>query len=152
MGKMVRQTRTHLGRLDVLCQNPRNAVLCLGHAQGTVTMWTPNFQAPVVKMLCHQQPIRSVAIDHSGMYMATSSADTSLKIWDLRTYNCLQAYKLGCGASNVAFSQKGLLAVSLGNIIEVIVYFKPSELFLFSCFFFNRFTKTRPSKRLIIPI
>lgn len=121
MGKLVRQTPTRHGRLDVMCQNPRNAVLCLGHSQGTVTMWTPNFQAPVVKMLCHQQPVRSVAVDHTGMFMATSAADSSLKIWDLRTYNCLQSYKIGCGASNVAFSQKGLLAISLGNIVEVLL-------------------------------
>jgi U3 small nucleolar RNA-associated protein 7 len=119
MGKMVRRNHTHFGRLDVMCQNPRNAVLCCGHSKGTVSMWTPNFESPVVKMLCHPQPIRAVAVDPSGIYMATSSTDSSLKIWDLRTYNCLQSYKLGCGASNVTFSQRGLLAVSLGNIVEV---------------------------------
>lgn len=96
-----------------------NAVLCCGHAKGTVTMWTPNFEAPVVKMLCHKQPVRSVAIDQRGWYMATSAVDSTLKIWDLRTYNCLQSYKIGCGASNLSFSQKGLLAASLGNIVEV---------------------------------
>lgn len=119
IGKMVQRTHTHLGRLDVLCQNPSNAVLCCGHSKGTVSMWTPNFVSPVIKMLCHRQPVRSVAVDQTGRYMATSSVDSSLKIWDLRTYNCLQSYKLASGASNLTFSQRGLLAVSLGNIVEV---------------------------------
>ncbi|KAI9553650.1 hypothetical protein GHT06_021575 [Daphnia sinensis] len=119
IGKMVQRTHTHLGRLDVLCQNPSNAVLCCGHSKGTVSMWTPNFVSPVIKMLCHRQPVRSVAIDQTGRYMATSSLDSTLKIWDLRTYNCLQSYKLASGASNLTFSQRGLLAVSLGNIVEV---------------------------------
>ena len=119
MGKMVKQTKTHLGRLDVMCQNPSNAVLCCGHSRGTVTMWTPNVEQPVVKMLCQTQPIRACAIDQSGNYLATSAVDSSLKIWDLRTYNCLHSYRLGVGASNLAFSQRGLLAVSLGNTVEV---------------------------------
>lgn len=127
MGKMVRRTPTKLGRLDVMCQNPSNAVLCCGHSKGTVTMWTPNFETPVVKMLCHKQPVRAVAIDQQGWYMATSSVDSSMKIWDLRTYNCLQSYKMGCGVSNLAFSQKNLLAVSLGNIVEVKFSCSPFE-------------------------
>ena len=131
MGKMVRQISTRLGRLDVMTHNPANAVVCCGHAKGTVTMWTPNMEAPVAKMLCHTQPVRSVAIEQRGWYMATTGADSSLKIWDLRTYNCLQSYRMGCGPSNATFSQKGLLAVSLGNIVEVNCVFSLS-LFLFN--------------------
>ena len=44
VGKIVKETYTRLGRLDVMCQNPANAVLMLGHSKGTVTMWTPNMQ------------------------------------------------------------------------------------------------------------
>jgi len=119
IGKMVKQTQTHLGRLDIMCQNPSNAVLCCGHSKGIVTMWTPNNKEPVAKMLCHKQPVRACTVDPTGLYMATSAVDASLKIWDLRTYKCLQSYRVGSGASHVTFSQKGLLAVSLGNIVEV---------------------------------
>ena len=53
-GRIVAQHRTRLGPCDVLRHNPWNAVSCVGHANGTVTMWTPNITAPVVKMLCHK--------------------------------------------------------------------------------------------------
>ena len=59
-------------------QNPWNAVITLGHANGaaarwiltlysldldflfnagTATMWSPNMSAPLVKMLCHRGPV-----------------------------------------------------------------------------------------------
>ena len=44
VGKIVKSTFTKQGRLGVMCQNPANAVLCLGHSNGTVSMWTPNIQ------------------------------------------------------------------------------------------------------------
>lgn len=43
-----------MGPCDVLRHNPHNAVSLLGHAQGVVTMWTPNLTSPVVKMLAHR--------------------------------------------------------------------------------------------------
>lgn len=133
MGKMVKQTSTRLGRLDVMTHNPANAVLCCGHAQGTVTMWTPNVETPVAKMLCHGQAVRSVAVEQRGWYMATTGADSSVKIWDLRTYNCLQSYRMGCGPSNASFSQRGLLAVSLGNIVEVFIFSNLALIPFFTC-------------------
>lgn len=48
------QHRTRLGDCDVMRHNPYNAVVSLGHANGTVSMWTPNVTTPVVKMLCHR--------------------------------------------------------------------------------------------------
>lgn len=51
--------------------------------------------------------------------MATASIDRSLKIYDVRTYNCLQTYRLGAAAGYLNFSQKGLLSVGLGNVVEV---------------------------------
>jgi U3 small nucleolar RNA-associated protein 7 len=33
VGKLVKETNTRMGRLDVMCQNPANAVLVLGHGK-----------------------------------------------------------------------------------------------------------------------
>ena len=52
-------------------------------------------------------------------YMATSGIDRKLKIWDLRTFKQLQSYKTAVGPSSLCFSQKGLLAAGLGNVVEV---------------------------------
>ncbi|PNH04286.1 putative U3 small nucleolar RNA-associated protein 7 [Tetrabaena socialis] len=53
-GHIVAQHKTKLGPCATMRHNPHNAVVCLGHARGCVTMWTPNLTTPAVKMLCHQ--------------------------------------------------------------------------------------------------
>merc|ERR1719259_268523 len=101
VGKIISETWTKQGSLDVMCQNPATAVITCGHSNGTVTMWTPSMKEVAVKMLSHQQAVRTV------------------KIWDLRSYKCLQSYKIGAGAAHAQFSQRGLLALAFGNKVEV---------------------------------
>lgn len=120
IGKKIAGFSTSLGRTDIMSHNPSNAIVHLGHSSGTVTLWSPNVQEPLVKMLCHQSVIKSMAISKDGKYMATSGLDHLLNIWDLRTYKSLKSIKLKAGASNMAFSDKGCLAVSLRN--EVVIY------------------------------
>jgi len=119
VGKIVAQTWTKQGSLEVLGQNPASAVLVAGHSQGTVTMWTPSMKECAAKMLVHRQPVRALALDRTGNYLATAATDRSVKLWDLRTYGCLHEYKVGAGASHMQFSQRGLLALSFGNRVEV---------------------------------
>ncbi|XP_065562229.1 WD repeat-containing protein 46-like isoform X2 [Artemia franciscana] len=119
LGKMVAQFFSKMGRIDKLCQNPYNAILCAGHSKGFVSMWTPNMKEPVAKMLCHGTPIRALTIDQRGLYMATAAVDKSMKIWDIRNFKCLQSYRLNCAASNLAFSHRNLLAVSTGDIVDI---------------------------------
>lgn len=52
--------------------------------------------------------------------MATAAADSSLKIWDIRNLEGpLQSYGLRSSAHDLNFSYKGLLAVGMGNVVEV---------------------------------
>ena len=53
-GQLVAQHKTRLGPCGVMAQNPWNAVLHLGHANGTVTCWTPNLSTPAVRLLAHR--------------------------------------------------------------------------------------------------
>lgn len=66
VGKEVAAICTKTGRLDAMCQNPHNAIIHLGHHNGTVTLWSPNQKESLVKMLCHQGAVRSVAVDKAG--------------------------------------------------------------------------------------
>lgn len=52
-GEMVAEIKTKKGSCDCMKQNPWNAILCLGHMNGTVSMWAPSMHKPVVNMLCH---------------------------------------------------------------------------------------------------
>lgn len=67
MGEIVAEWNTHLGRLTMMTHNPYNAVICLGHAKGVVSMWAPNSKKPLAKMLCHHAPMTALTIDPKGM-------------------------------------------------------------------------------------
>ncbi|CAL8240114.1 unnamed protein product [Gadus morhua 'NCC'] len=119
VGKEVAAVGTKAGRLDVMCQNPQNAIIHLGHSNGTVTLWSPNQKEAIVKMLCHHGGVRSVAVDKTGTYMVTSGMDKKLKVFDLRSFKPFQSYFLPAGASSLALSHRGLLSAATGDIVQV---------------------------------
>ncbi|XP_076822160.1 WD repeat-containing protein 46-like [Clavelina lepadiformis] len=118
-GQIVSTINTKCGRLEVLCQNPANAVVLLGHYNGTVTMWSPNQKKPLVKMLSHKTALRSIAVDQTGNYLATSAQDRKLKIFDVRTFKSLHTWSVPAGASHLKFSQRGFLGASFQNVVEI---------------------------------
>jgi U3 small nucleolar RNA-associated protein 7 len=122
IGKMVSSTKMlhAYGKFTTLTQNSSNAIIHTGHPNGTVALWSPNEKEPLVKILAQACPVSGLAIDHTGNYMATTGADRSLKIYDLRnTYKCLSSYKLRTPPNGLDFSQKNMLAVALGPVVEV---------------------------------
>ncbi|XP_026480383.1 WD repeat-containing protein 46-like [Ctenocephalides felis] len=121
IGELVTKYNTNLGRLNIMTQNPYNALLCVGHARGVVSMWSPNTREPLAKMLCHNGPLTSVAINPQGTQMATSAVDKSIKLWDIRKLSGpLQHYKLrGCPTSLSLSHKSDMMAVGMGNIVEV---------------------------------
>ncbi|KAK2851592.1 hypothetical protein Q5P01_007868 [Channa striata] len=119
VGKEVAAICTKTGRLDVMCQNPHNAIIHLGHSNGTVTLWSPNQKEALVKMLCHKGGVRSVTVDKTGTYMVTSGMDKKLKVYDIRAFKPLNSYFLPAGASCLSLSQRGLLSAATGDIVQV---------------------------------
>lgn len=65
-GELVAELKTKLGSTYSMRQNPTNAIMHLGHNDGTVTLWSPNLTKPLVKMFCHKGPVQSLAVDGSG--------------------------------------------------------------------------------------
>ncbi|KAH9602288.1 hypothetical protein KSS87_012966 [Heliosperma pusillum] len=118
MGQMTANHRTGLGRTDVMQVNPYNAVVSLGHSNGTVTMWKPTSPNPLVKMLCHKGPLTAVAFHSNGHLMATAGTERKIKLWDLRKFQVLQT--IPGNAKSLDFSQKGLLARSTGSYVQVL--------------------------------
>uniref|UniRef100_A0A4W4DPG7 WD repeat-containing protein 46 n=1 Tax=Electrophorus electricus TaxID=8005 RepID=A0A4W4DPG7_ELEEL len=119
VGKEVSAIGTKLGRLDVMAQNPHNAIVHLGHPNGTVSLWSPNQREPLVKMLCHRGGVRSLTVDRSGTYMVTSGLDRKLKVYDIRAFKALHSYFLPAGASCLSLSQRGLLSAATGDVVQV---------------------------------
>ncbi|KAG8745797.1 Small subunit (SSU) processome component [Ceratobasidium sp. 414] len=87
-GTMVAEQRTKLGACNAMTQNLHNAVIYLGHQNGTVTLHTPSTPTPLVRLQAHLGPITSLSVDQSsgGRYLATSGQDSRVKIWDCRNW------------------------------------------------------------------
>ncbi|XP_063522180.1 WD repeat-containing protein 46 isoform X2 [Pongo pygmaeus] len=66
VGKIVAALNARAGRLSVMSQNPYNAVIHLGHSNGTVSLWSPAMKEPLAKILCHRGGVRAVAVDSTG--------------------------------------------------------------------------------------
>ncbi|KAK9448241.1 WD40-repeat-containing domain protein [Limtongia smithiae] len=118
-GNDVVELRTRLGGATAMTQNPYNAIIHLGHHNGTVSLWSPSITTPLVRMLCHKGPVRAAAVDRGGHYMATAGADSQLKIWDVRMYKEVHAYYTPTPASALRISDRGLLAVGWGPHVTV---------------------------------
>lgn len=98
-----------------MTQNPHNAILHVGHQNGTVTLWSPNSRDPLVKLLAHRGPVRSLGIDREGRYMVSTGQDRKMAVWDIRTFKEVSSYHLRQPASSVAISDTGLTAVGWGT-------------------------------------
>jgi len=118
-GDLVCEYPTKLGVPSAMTQNPHNAIIHVGHANGTVTLWSPSMSTPLVKMLCHRGPIRALSMDREGRYMASAGQDSKLNIWDIRMYKEVHSYFTPTPASSVHTSDRGLLAVGWGPHVTV---------------------------------
>jgi U3 small nucleolar RNA-associated protein 7 len=118
-GDLVAEHRTGKGKCDCLRQNHTNAIMHLGHGNGTVSLWSPTVNKPLVSMLAHRGPVRAIAIDQGGNYMATTGMDGYVKCWDIRTFRMIHAYTTVRPADGLDISQNGLLAVGQGSHVQV---------------------------------
>ncbi|KAH9893713.1 BING4CT domain-containing protein [Xylariomycetidae sp. FL2044] len=114
-GQIVSEMPTKLGPPASLTQNPYNAVLHVGHNNGTVTLWSPNSTDPLVKLLAHKGPVRSLSVDREGRYMVTAGQDCKMAVWDIRMFKEVNSYFTRQPASSVTISDRGLTAVGWGT-------------------------------------
>lgn len=114
-GQMVIEMPTRLGSPTALTQSPHNAVLHMGHQNGTVTLWSPNSTTPLVKLQAHRGPVRSIACDREGRYMVSTGQDMKMAVWDIRMFKEVNNYFTRQPASSVAISDTGLTAIGWGT-------------------------------------
>ena len=135
-----------------MTQNQHNAVIHLGHQNGTVTLWTPNLSFPAVRLLAHLGPVVGVSVDPStgGRYMATSGQDGSVKVWDCRNWKgAVRTWQTRGGGADVEWSQRGVLAVASGGSVNVNCI-SPTKVYYCAdpwTFLHLRHTQNRPFRR-----
>lgn len=110
-GQLVSEISTKMGTPTSLRQNPYNAVLHIGHQNGAVTLWSPNSSEPLVKLLAHKGPVRSLAVDREGRYMVSTGQDCKMAVWDIRMFREVNNYFTRAPGTSVAISDTGLTAV-----------------------------------------
>lgn len=121
-GQLLIEHRTKLGSSTAMTQNLHNAVIHLGHQNGTVTLWTPNLPHPAVTLLAHLGPVSSVSVDPSqgGRYMATAGRDGTVKVWDCRNWKgAVREWSARGGTAEVEWSARGTLGVASGGTVNV---------------------------------
>lgn len=118
-GKLVAELPTRLGTPRSMAQNRRNAIIHVGHAKGTVSLWSPNMSTPLVKMLTNRGPVTSIAIDRDGHYMATGGQDRRMSVWDIRMHKEVHYYVTPAPPATLEISDTGLLAVGWNTHVSV---------------------------------
>lgn len=115
-GQLVSEIHTKGGAPCSFTQNPWNAICHIGHQNGTVSLWSPNSSDPLVKLLAHKGPVRSLAVDREGRYMVSAGQDMKMAVWDIRMFKEVNSYFTRTPASSVSISDTGLTAVVRGPI------------------------------------
>lgn len=118
-GQSLDQLYTKLGPATAFTQNPHNAILHVGHQKGLVTLWSPNSAAPLVKLLPHHGPVRSLAVDKSGTYMVSTSQDRRMSVWDIRMFREVHTHHLRIPGQTLSISDKNLTAVGYGTQMSI---------------------------------
>merc|ERR1711988_1803934 len=119
-GRVVAKMHTFSSTCPVMKPSKVHPIVCLGHENGFLYMWSPKCSRPIVKMLSHRGAITSIANDQSGLYMVSGGMDGRLRIWDLRTLRPLQQY---CFSKNITccdISPNGQLALGNKHTVHIL--------------------------------
>ncbi|KAF2017260.1 BING4CT-domain-containing protein [Aaosphaeria arxii CBS 175.79] len=118
-GANITEFATKLGPPTSFCQNPANAILHVGHQKGLVTLWSPNSSTPLVKLLPHSGPVRSLAIDRAGRYMVSAGQDRRMSVWDIRMFKEMHTHHLRQPGASLSISDQNLTAVGWGTQVSI---------------------------------
>ncbi|KAI5791611.1 WD40-repeat-containing domain protein [Peziza echinospora] len=118
-GKLVAEIPTRLGTPTSMTQNKHNAIIHAGHAKGVVSLWSPNMNTPLAKILTNRGPVISMAIDRAGTYMVTGGQDRKMSVWDLRMYKETHYYITPAPPTHLDISDTGLLGVGWSSHVTV---------------------------------
>jgi U3 small nucleolar RNA-associated protein 7 len=118
-GQSLGELYTKLGPPTAFVQNPYNAILHVGHQKGLVTLWSPNSATPLVKLLPHHGPVRSLAVDKSGTYMVSTSQDRRMSVWDIRMFKEIHTHHLRVPGTSLSISDRNLTAVGYGTQVNI---------------------------------
>lgn len=102
-----------------MAQNQNNAIIGIGHNGGMISLWTPNTDQPVAKLMKHHPACISMDFDITGTKLAVGHGDGNVQVWDVRNMTRVyQRSKSTPGIKAVRFSATGVMGVARNNYVE----------------------------------
>lgn len=78
-------------QINKVVAHGRMGLVITGHEDHTIRFWDPRTGGEAVhKMVAHQAPVSSLAIDPSGIYLASTDHGLSVRFWEISSKNCVQ--------------------------------------------------------------
>ncbi len=126
-GELLHRAAAVGGAINDLAFDPRHQRFAAAVDDGTVLVWdlrSPNRPLPEPRKLRgqdgHTGSVTSVAFRGDGTLLASGALDRTVKLWNLRTEECLRTLEHSDGVRSVAFRQDGdLFALSADTTITL---------------------------------
>lgn len=113
------------GWIAEVAWSPSGGLLAVASAGG-VAIWRGTLDKPPVFIKQHDGPVKSVAFAPNGYTLATASADTTVKVWDLRAFSPtmqpLETYTHGESVEQVAIARNGVVASACADGIVRLLH------------------------------
>ncbi|MGD0394068.1 MAG: TIR domain-containing protein [Acidimicrobiales bacterium] len=113
---------TESGQLSDVAFNPAGTRLALGSWDSTVTVLNLASDRPLFELVGHSRGVNGVAYSPNGRYIATTSEDDTLRVWDATTGQVLQIDHDQSGVGNPAFSPDSRMVAESNDDNQIRVW------------------------------
>ena len=107
------------GQLSGLAFDPSGTRLALSSWAGAATVLDVATMRPVLELVGHTGGVNGVAYSPDGRYLATTSTDGTLRIWNSTTGQVLQISRDPFGPGRPSFSPDGRFVVEANNANQI---------------------------------
>lgn len=120
IGEIVSQYNSKLGNISNMCQDKSTGIIYTGDMKGVVSLWCPSAREPLAHVSCHNTPLSALTVNPSNKTFLTSDISRTVKVWDTRKLGeSVSTHKFSSSVTEISVSQKGIIALALGNVCEI---------------------------------